>query len=92
MSAYSLFEFTLVALIVAACAIRAFGRFAPKTRMRMQSWLARRMDRPGQAAWLRTLGRKLGAAAPDAGCGSGCGTCGTCGPGETKTVQVHARK
>ncbi|OVZ57950.1 hypothetical protein CDO44_16370 [Pigmentiphaga sp. NML080357] len=92
MSAYSLFEVALVAVIVAACAIKAFGRFAPKTRMRLQSWLARRLDRPGQAAWLRAFGRKLGSATPDAGCGSGCDTCGTCGPGETKPVQLHVRK
>jgi len=92
MNAYSLFEIALVALIVAACAIKAFGRFAPGTRMRLQSALAQRLDHPGQAAWLRALGRKLGAASPDAGCGSGCGTCGTCGPGETKTVQLHPKK
>ena len=89
MSAYSLFEMTLVALIVAACVIKAFGRFAPKTRMRMQSWLARRMDRPGQAAWVRKLGRSLGAATPDAGCGSGCGTCDGCGPADAKPVHLR---
>lgn len=92
MSAYSLFEAALVTLIVAACAIKAFGRLAPKTRMRLQARLALRLDRPDRAAWLRALGRKLGAAAPDAGCGSGCGTCGSCGPAEAKTVEFHARK
>ncbi|MDX3907236.1 MAG: hypothetical protein QHC78_16220 [Pigmentiphaga sp.] len=92
MTAYSLLEVTVVALIVAACAIKAFGRFAPRTRMRLQSALGARMDRPGRAAWIRGLGKRLAAAAPDGGCGSGCGTCGTCGPEETKPVHLHARK
>ncbi|VCU69833.1 hypothetical protein PIGHUM_01898 [Pigmentiphaga humi] len=90
MTAYSLLEIAIVALIVAACAVKAFGRFFPKTRMRLQGSLAQGLDRPGRAAWLRGLGRKLGSAAPDAGCGSGCSTCGSCGPADdAKPVRLH---
>lgn len=89
MNAYALLETALVTLIVAACAIKAFGRFAPRTRARLQSWVARGLDRPGRAAWMRAWARKLGSAAPGGGCGSGCDACGSCAPTDTKPVHIH---
>ncbi|MBX6319337.1 DUF6587 family protein [Pigmentiphaga sp.] len=89
MNAYSVLEIALVSLIVAACAIKAFGRFAPRMRMRLQARLANALDRPGRAPWLRKAGQRLGAAAPDTGCGSGCGTCDGCGPADAKPVHLR---
>lgn len=88
---YSVLETGIVALVVLACAYAAFGKFAPKTRMRLQSGLGLWLAAPGRAGWMQSVGRRLAADTPAGGCGDGCGACSNCGPADPKTIKVHKR-
>jgi hypothetical protein len=92
MTTYSVIETVVVAAAVATCAYMAFGRFAPRVRMRLQSNVGSRLDMPGRSGWMRALGRRMTAGSPASGCGDGCGSCGSCGPSDPKTIRVHKRK
>ena len=77
----------VVALIVAACALRVFARYAPRTAWRLQAGLAYFFEKSGRPAWSRRLGAWLRPAVPAiTSCGSGassaCSACGSCAPAE----------
>jgi hypothetical protein len=83
MSAFAIIQALVIGSIVAFSAWQAFRKLLPGTSKRVHGALARRLDRPGRAAWVRALGRWLQPAeAKSSGCGSGdgCSTCGGCAP------------
>ena len=72
----------IVACIVAASAWVAFRKLAPKAARRLVN------------ALVRAVGREPVVVSAEAGCGSGCSSCDSCGssPVETKTIVVHHRR
>ena len=77
----------VVALIVLACAVRVFARYAPRTAWRLQAAVAYFFEKNGRPAWSRRLGIRLRPAVPTVtSCGSGassaCSACGSCAPAE----------
>ncbi len=82
---------SLVAIIVLACAWRAFARFAPKAAWQLQARVAYTFEMRGRVAWLRAIGRRLRPRAVVAGTGCGSGGCNTCGACETTTPVAEAR-
>ena len=80
MTAYSTFESLVVGLVVLACALGAFRRMMPKTHARLKQHAGTWMTQGGHPAWMQSVGQKWSARKVDAGgCGSGCGTCDSCG-------------
>ena len=80
MTAYSTFESLVVGLVVLACALGAFRRMMPKTHARLKQRAGSWMTKDGHPAWMQSVGQKWSARKVDAGgCGSGCGTCDSCG-------------
>jgi hypothetical protein len=94
MSAFAIIQALVIGLIVAFSAWQAFRKLLPESSRRVHGALARRLDRSGQAAWARALGRWLQPdEAKNGGCGSGdgCSTCGGCAPPTPVAEDVQPR-
>lgn len=93
MSASILLQGFIVGLVVLACAMRALRQFAPTLSLRVQVWLAARLDRPRAARWRRSLGRRLRPLPTGGGaCGSGgdaCSRCGGCAAARPDVRRAH---
>jgi hypothetical protein len=75
-----LIQYVIIALVVPASALYAFGKLAPQLTNRWLAAASIRLGRPGHAAWLRALGRRLQPKQATGNCSDGCSTCGACGP------------
>lgn len=78
----ALIQLAIVAAIVAASAWVAFRKLAPRSARRLVN------------ALLRAANREPAAVSSQAGCGSGCSSCDSCGssPAETRTIVMHDRR
>jgi len=78
---YELLQATILALLLAACLLHVFAKFAPERLRLTRGWLARRIN--GDAAWRQRLAQRLlPPARVSLGCAtSACGSsCDGCGP------------
>ncbi len=71
MSAYDLLQLVIIGTIVALSAWTAFGKLAPKLRLRL----------------LAALGHHPATPAATSGCDSGCSSCSGCGVSRAPTEQ-----
>lgn len=79
MSTGLLVQYVIIGLILAACVVAVFRKFAPQ---RCNRWLASasiRLARTQNSRWLRALGRQLQPKQATGDCSDGCSTCGACG-------------
>ncbi len=84
-------QYLVVVVVVVAALLAAGRKYLPKTwRQRLVHVVSRGSGKGRLAAW-------LGGA--DSGCGSGCGSCGTCAPVQPpqdgkgrKVIQLHVRR
>jgi hypothetical protein len=78
---YRLIETIIVAALVTGSALWLFELFAPKVSRGLRSRVAVRLNQRGRPRPMRVLAAKLAAvpSAREAGCASGCSTCGGCG-------------
>lgn len=78
MSASLLLQYLVIALAVLLSAWVVLKKQFPGTARKLRGAIAVRLLRPGRAAWLQALGRRI---APAATSGAGaCGGCDSCGP------------
>ncbi|WP_254458115.1 DUF6587 family protein [Xanthomonas sacchari] len=78
MSASLLLQYLVIALAVLVSAWVVLKKQFPGTSRKLRGALALRLLRPGRAAWLQALGRRI---APPVSAGAGaCGGCDSCGP------------
>jgi hypothetical protein len=75
-----LIQYVIIALVVLASALYALRKLAPQLTSRWLAAASIRLGRPGHAAWLRALGRRLQPKQATGNCSDGCSTCGACGP------------
>ena len=80
MSTGLLVQYVAVGLIVLASVLIVFRKLAPKLTNRWLAAASIRYSRPGRAAWVRALGRRLQPKQATGDCSDGCSTCGACGP------------
>jgi hypothetical protein len=80
MSTGLLVQYVAVGLIVLASVLIVFRKLAPKLTNRWLAAASIRYSRPGRAAWMRALGRRLQPKEATGDCSDGCSTCGACGP------------
>jgi len=80
MSTGLLLQYVVVGLIVLASVLIVFRKLAPKLTNRWLAAASIRYSRPGRAAWVRALGRRLQPKDATGDCSDGCSTCGACGP------------
>ncbi|WP_139826264.1 DUF6587 family protein [Derxia lacustris] len=91
MTPYEVFEKLALAGVFAVVVWVAFGKLMPGLRARLRAALASVAARRGHAA----LARWLAPTASAGGCGSGCGSCSSCGPapadaaGKTVPIRLH---
>lgn len=78
MDAGLLVQYLIIAVAVLVSAWVVLKKQAPGTVRRLRGALALALLKPGRAAWLRALGRKI--APPANGGGGACGGCDSCGP------------
>jgi hypothetical protein len=78
---YAIVQAFAIALIVAWSAWYAARRLVPTESRRAQAGIAAWLARPGHAAWVRQVGRRIRPLQTvSGGCGtSGCSACGACG-------------
>lgn len=73
-----LLQYAIIALAVLASAWVVLKKQFPGTVRKLRGALALALLKPGRAAWLQALGRKV--APPASGSGGACGGCDSCGP------------
>jgi len=73
-----LLQYAVIALAVLVSAWVVMKKQFPGTTRRLRSMLALALLKPGRAAWMQGLGRKI--APPASGGGGACGGCDSCGP------------
>ncbi len=91
MTAFAVIQAMVIGIVVALSAWQVWRKMLPLTSRRVQSAVARWLDRPGRHAVMRTLGRWCQPAeARSGGCGTGdgCSTCGGCAPVKPSTEQA----
>ena len=81
-------QYTLLAIILAASIIQVLRKVAPKLVARVQAGLAAMLDKPGRAQPLRRLGAWLRPAQASGDCGDGCSTCGACGSADDRPAMT----
>jgi hypothetical protein len=77
----------VVGVIVVAASVYAAVKFLPAALV--NSW-RRRLAQGARRAGVPALARSLETKVADAGCGSGCATCGSCADNTQETRVVHA--
>jgi hypothetical protein len=77
----------VVGVIVAGASVYAAAKFLPAAFV--STW-RRRIAQGARRAGIPALARTLEASAPEAGCGSGCSTCGSCADKSKEPRVVHA--
>ncbi|HPF72311.1 MAG: hypothetical protein H7A20_10030 [Rhodanobacteraceae bacterium] len=85
MSVYAVVQTVTLLLVLGACLLHLYARFAPESLRLVRGRLARRID--GDAVWRKTVAQRLrpparvslGCASTSA-CGSSCGGCGPSRP------------
>lgn len=80
MSTSLLVQYVVIGLVVLASVLIVFRKLAPTLTNRWLAAASIRCNRPGRAAWLRALGRRLQPKQATGDCSDGCSTCGACGP------------
>ena len=82
MTAYTILQGSIIALVVAWSAWFASRRFLPTASRRAQAHVATWFERSAHATWLRRLGHAMQPVqTASGGCGSsGCSSCGACAP------------
>jgi len=78
MSTGLLLQYVVVVLIVMVSAWVVLKKQFPGTVRTLRGALALALLKPGRAAWLQALGRRV--APPASGGGGACGGCDSCGP------------
>lgn len=78
MDAGLLVQYLIIAVAVLVSAWVVLKKQAPGTARRLRGAVALALLKPGRAAWLQALGRKI--APPSSGGGGACGGCDSCGP------------
>ncbi|WP_303639013.1 MULTISPECIES: DUF6587 family protein [Stenotrophomonas] len=78
MDAGLLVQYLIIAVAVLVSAWVVLKKQAPGTARRLRGALALALLKPGRAAWLQALGRKI--APPASGSAGACGGCDSCGP------------
>ncbi|HBS57234.1 MAG TPA: hypothetical protein DEA38_16090 [Stenotrophomonas sp.] len=73
-----LIQYLIVAVAVLASVWVVMKKQFPGTTRRLRSTLALALLKPGRAAWMQGLGRRI--APPASGGGGACGGCDSCGP------------
>lgn len=87
MSTNLLIQYLVIALLVVASAAFGLRKLAPTLTSRWLASLTLRLDRPGQAGWLRAFGRWLQPKQATGNCSDGCSTCGACGSEPPKAAR-----
>ncbi|WP_051378945.1 DUF6587 family protein [Derxia gummosa] len=82
MTLYEVFEKLVLGGVLLAAGWVVFGKLMPRLRSRLRQGLATMAARGGQAR----LARWLAPASAAGGCGSGCGSCSSCGPAPAKSA------
>lgn len=77
MDAGLLVQYLIIAVAVLVSAWVVLKKQFPGTARKLRGTLALALLKPGRAAWMQALGRKL---APPASGGGACGGCDSCGP------------
>ena len=77
----------VVGVIVVAASVYAAVKFLPAALV--NAW-RRRLAQGARRGGVPALARSLETKAADAGCGSGCATCGSCADNAQETRVVHA--
>ena len=80
MSTGLLVQYVIIGVVVLVSAWITLHKLAPQLTSRWLASLALRMDRPGSAAWKRSLAHRLQPKQSTGNCSDGCDTCGSCGP------------
>ncbi|UYB50569.1 hypothetical protein OCJ37_11075 [Xanthomonas sp. AM6] len=78
MSTSLLLQYLVIALAVLVSAWVVLKKQFPGTARKLRGAIALRLLRPGRAAWLQAVGRRIAPAAT--GGGGACGGCDSCGP------------
>ena len=73
-----LIQYLIIAVAVLVSAWVVLKKQFPGTVRKLRGALALALLKPGRAAWLQALGRKV--APPASGSGGACGGCDSCGP------------
>ena len=90
MSTGLLAQYVVIGLAVLASALYAFRKLAPQLTNRWMAAASMRFARPGHAAWVRAVGRRLQPKQATGNCSDGCSTCGACGPKPPARAQGEA--
>jgi hypothetical protein len=90
MSTGLLVQYVVIGLIVLASALLVFRKLAPQLTSRWLAAASMRLNRPGRAAWLRTLGLRLQPKQATGSCSDGCSTCGACGTRPPVGAKIEA--
>lgn len=80
MSSGLLVQYVVIGVVVLISVLIVFRKLAPKLSSRWLAAASIALSRPGRAAWIRRLGRRLQPAQGTGDCSDGCSTCGSCGP------------
>lgn len=80
MSTGLIVQYVIIALVVLAGAWITLRKLAPRLTSRWLAALALTLDRPGSAAWKRSVAHRLQPKQSTGNCSDGCDTCGSCGP------------
>ena len=80
MSAGLWIQYAIISVVLVVCVIAVLRKLAPQLSSRWLAAASIRYSRPGRAAWVRAIGRKLQPKQATGNCSDGCSTCGACGP------------
>jgi hypothetical protein len=87
MSTGLLVQYVVIGLLVLISVLVVFRKLAPQLTNRWLAAASIHFSRPGQAVWLRKLGRRLQPKQATGNCSDGCSTCGACGSKPPATAQ-----
>jgi hypothetical protein len=87
MSAGLWLQYAVIGLLVLASLLVTLRKLMPLTSTRWLAGASARFNRPGHAAWVRALGRRLQPKQATGNCGDGCSTCGSCGSKPPRAVR-----
>lgn len=90
MSAGLWIQYVIIGVVLMVCVLAVFRKLAPQLSSRCLAAASIRYSRPGRAAWVRALGRKLQPKQATGNCSDGCSTCGSCGPKPPATAKTQS--
>lgn len=89
MSTGLLLQYVIIGVAVLASVLLVVRKLAPQFSNRWLAAASIRFNRPGRAAWVRAVGRRLQPKQATGDCNDGCATCGACGPKRPASAHVE---